>query len=191
MKFPSESAVFFPSLVSVRHTSVAYLLVLKIRQHTYVSLWGQLIRIESHTVNLKLYMKSLSNISTTADMNNNSIFIHRIHLRCTFPLIIIFQGLMPDGTSRFSIDGKVVYHFMGCSTFSGSFEWVRLFWDTSHYMRIKPIVFLSSRVSAFLYFCVSTWVLDKDIWIFWCTSPNPCLLTVIEVALPGILKAVL
>lgn len=28
------------------------------------------------------------------------------------------QGLMPDGTSRFSIDGKVIYHFMGCSTFS-------------------------------------------------------------------------
>ena len=26
---------------------------------------------------------------------------------------------MPDGTSRFSIDGKVVFHFMGCSTFSG------------------------------------------------------------------------
>lgn len=30
------------------------------------------------------------------------------------------QGLMPDGTSRFSIDGKIIYHFMGCSTFSGS-----------------------------------------------------------------------
>lgn len=26
---------------------------------------------------------------------------------------------MPDGTSRFSIGDKVVYHFMGCSTFSG------------------------------------------------------------------------
>ena len=25
---------------------------------------------------------------------------------------------MPDGTSRFSKDGKVIYHFMGCSTFS-------------------------------------------------------------------------
>jgi S-(hydroxymethyl)glutathione dehydrogenase / alcohol dehydrogenase len=30
------------------------------------------------------------------------------------------QGLMPDGTSRFSIGDKVVYHFMGCSTFSGN-----------------------------------------------------------------------
>lgn len=24
---------------------------------------------------------------------------------------------MPDGTSRFSIDGEMIYHFMGCSTF--------------------------------------------------------------------------
>lgn len=28
------------------------------------------------------------------------------------------KGFMPDGTSRFSKDGKVIYHFMGCSTFS-------------------------------------------------------------------------
>ncbi len=28
------------------------------------------------------------------------------------------QGLMPDGTSRFSKDGKPIFHFMGCSTFS-------------------------------------------------------------------------
>ncbi len=28
------------------------------------------------------------------------------------------KGLMPDGTSRFSIDGKPIYHYMGCSTFS-------------------------------------------------------------------------
>ena len=28
------------------------------------------------------------------------------------------QGLMPDGTSRFSSDGKTVYHYMGTSTFS-------------------------------------------------------------------------
>lgn len=27
------------------------------------------------------------------------------------------KGLMPDGTSRFSKDGKPIYHFMGCSTF--------------------------------------------------------------------------
>ena len=28
------------------------------------------------------------------------------------------QGLMPDGTSRFSKNGKTIYHFMGTSTFS-------------------------------------------------------------------------
>ena len=28
------------------------------------------------------------------------------------------QGLMPDGTSRFSYKGKPVFHYMGCSTFS-------------------------------------------------------------------------
>ena len=28
------------------------------------------------------------------------------------------QGVMPDGTSRFSLDGKPIMHYMGCSTFS-------------------------------------------------------------------------
>ena len=28
------------------------------------------------------------------------------------------QGLMPDGTSRFSVNGEKVHHYMGCSTFS-------------------------------------------------------------------------
>ena len=28
------------------------------------------------------------------------------------------KGLMPDGTSRFSLGGKPLYHYMGCSTFS-------------------------------------------------------------------------
>ncbi len=28
------------------------------------------------------------------------------------------QGLMPDGTSRFSYKGAAIYHYMGCSTFS-------------------------------------------------------------------------
>ncbi len=28
------------------------------------------------------------------------------------------QGVMPDGTSRFSIGGEKIYHYMGCSTFS-------------------------------------------------------------------------
>lgn len=28
------------------------------------------------------------------------------------------KGLMPDGTSRFSKDGQMIYHYMGCSTFA-------------------------------------------------------------------------
>ncbi len=28
------------------------------------------------------------------------------------------KGLMPDGTSRFSLEGKTIHHYMGCSTFS-------------------------------------------------------------------------
>lgn len=28
------------------------------------------------------------------------------------------KGVMPDGTSRFSLNGKPIYHYMGCSTFS-------------------------------------------------------------------------
>ena len=28
------------------------------------------------------------------------------------------KGMMPDGTSRFSLDGKPILHYMGCSTFS-------------------------------------------------------------------------
>ncbi|WP_164880805.1 S-(hydroxymethyl)glutathione dehydrogenase/class III alcohol dehydrogenase [Aestuariirhabdus litorea] len=28
------------------------------------------------------------------------------------------QGLMPDGTTRFSLNGQPIYHYMGCSTFS-------------------------------------------------------------------------
>jgi S-(hydroxymethyl)glutathione dehydrogenase / alcohol dehydrogenase len=28
------------------------------------------------------------------------------------------KGVMPDGTSRFSVGGKPLYHYMGCSTFS-------------------------------------------------------------------------
>ena len=28
------------------------------------------------------------------------------------------QGVMPDGTSRFSLEGKKLHHYMGCSTFA-------------------------------------------------------------------------
>ena len=28
------------------------------------------------------------------------------------------KGVMPDGTSRFSLGGKMIHHYMGCSTFA-------------------------------------------------------------------------
>lgn len=28
------------------------------------------------------------------------------------------EGVMPDGSTRFRCNGKEIYHFMGCSTFS-------------------------------------------------------------------------
>ena len=34
------------------------------------------------------------------------------------PLETQGQGLMPDGTSRFSLDGEKVFHYMGTSTFA-------------------------------------------------------------------------
>ncbi len=30
----------------------------------------------------------------------------------------VWTGYMPDGTRRFSLNGKAIYHYMGCSTFS-------------------------------------------------------------------------
>ena len=30
----------------------------------------------------------------------------------------VWTGYMPDNTRRFSLDGKPIYHYMGCSTFS-------------------------------------------------------------------------
>jgi S-(hydroxymethyl)glutathione dehydrogenase/alcohol dehydrogenase len=37
---------------------------------------------------------------------------------CTAIRITQGRGLMPDGTSRFSLEGKKIFHYMGCSTFS-------------------------------------------------------------------------
>ena len=34
------------------------------------------------------------------------------------PRVTQGRGVMPDGTSRFSCNGKEVFHFMGTSTFS-------------------------------------------------------------------------
>jgi S-(hydroxymethyl)glutathione dehydrogenase/alcohol dehydrogenase len=42
---------------------------------------------------------------------------HKTNL-CTSIRTTQGQGVMPDGTSRFSIGGKKIHHYMGCSTFS-------------------------------------------------------------------------
>src|ERR1051325_9954632 len=42
---------------------------------------------------------------------------HKTNL-CTAIRATQGQGVMPDGTSRFSIGNEKVYHYMGCSTFS-------------------------------------------------------------------------
>ena len=42
---------------------------------------------------------------------------HKTNL-CTAIRATQGKGVMPDGTSRFSLDGKMVHHYMGCSTFS-------------------------------------------------------------------------
>src|SRR6187397_1401610 len=42
---------------------------------------------------------------------------HKTNL-CTSIRATQGKGVMPDGTSRFSYKGKMVHHYMGCSTFS-------------------------------------------------------------------------
>ena len=37
---------------------------------------------------------------------------------CTAIRATLGKGVMPDGTSRFSLNGKPLYHYMGCSTFA-------------------------------------------------------------------------
>ena len=46
-----------------------------------------------------------------------SCISHKTNL-CTAIRATQGKGLMPDGTSRFSIKGKPIHHYMGCSTFS-------------------------------------------------------------------------
>ncbi|MGS1018210.1 S-(hydroxymethyl)glutathione dehydrogenase/class III alcohol dehydrogenase [Allosphingosinicella humi] len=46
-----------------------------------------------------------------------SCLSHKTNL-CTAIRSTQGQGLMPDGTSRFSLNGEKLYHYMGCSTFS-------------------------------------------------------------------------
>ncbi len=46
-----------------------------------------------------------------------SCLSHKTNL-CTAIRATQGKGMMPDGTSRFSIGGKPIHHYMGCSTFS-------------------------------------------------------------------------
>jgi S-(hydroxymethyl)glutathione dehydrogenase/alcohol dehydrogenase len=46
-----------------------------------------------------------------------SCMSHKTNL-CTAIRATQGQGVMPDGTSRFSIGGEKIHHYMGCSTFS-------------------------------------------------------------------------
>jgi S-(hydroxymethyl)glutathione dehydrogenase/alcohol dehydrogenase len=46
-----------------------------------------------------------------------SCLSHKTNL-CTAIRATQGKGVMPDGTSRFSLDGKPIAHYMGCSTFS-------------------------------------------------------------------------
>jgi S-(hydroxymethyl)glutathione dehydrogenase/alcohol dehydrogenase len=46
-----------------------------------------------------------------------SCLSHKTNL-CTAIRTTQGQGVMPDGTSRFSIGGEKIHHYMGCSTFS-------------------------------------------------------------------------
>ena len=46
-----------------------------------------------------------------------SCLSHKTNL-CTAIRTTQGQGMMPDGTSRFSYKGKKIHHYMGCSTFS-------------------------------------------------------------------------
>jgi S-(hydroxymethyl)glutathione dehydrogenase/alcohol dehydrogenase len=46
-----------------------------------------------------------------------SCLSHKTNL-CTSIRATQGKGLMPDGTSRFSLGGKPIHHYMGCSTFS-------------------------------------------------------------------------
>ena len=54
----------------------------------------------------------------TPECRNCKTCLSRRSNLCTAIRATQGQGLMPDGTSRFSCDGDTVFHYMGCSTFS-------------------------------------------------------------------------
>ncbi len=54
----------------------------------------------------------------TPECRNCKTCLSRRSNLCTSIRATQGQGVMPDGTSRFSCDGGTVFHYMGCSTFS-------------------------------------------------------------------------
>jgi S-(hydroxymethyl)glutathione dehydrogenase / alcohol dehydrogenase len=54
----------------------------------------------------------------TPECRNCKTCLSRRSNLCTAIRATQGKGVMPDGTSRFSKDGKMLYHYMGCSTFS-------------------------------------------------------------------------
>ena len=54
----------------------------------------------------------------TPECRNCKTCLSRRSNLCTSIRATQGKGLMPDGTSRFSQDGKPLFHYMGCSTFS-------------------------------------------------------------------------
>ncbi|MDZ7588521.1 MAG: S-(hydroxymethyl)glutathione dehydrogenase/class III alcohol dehydrogenase [Parasphingorhabdus sp.] len=54
----------------------------------------------------------------TPECRNCKSCLHPKTNLCTAIRATQGQGLMPDGTSRFSMGGETLFHYMGCSTFS-------------------------------------------------------------------------
>jgi S-(hydroxymethyl)glutathione dehydrogenase / alcohol dehydrogenase len=65
------------------------------------------IKVGDHVI--PLYTPECRNCKTCLSQRSNL---------CTAIRATQGKGLMPDGTSRFSLNGQPLYHYMGCSTFS-------------------------------------------------------------------------
>ncbi|RME64491.1 MAG: S-(hydroxymethyl)glutathione dehydrogenase/class III alcohol dehydrogenase [Alphaproteobacteria bacterium] len=65
------------------------------------------VAVDDHVI--PLYMPECRTCKTCLSRKSNL---------CTAIRATQGKGVMPDGTSRFSLKGKPIYHYMGCSTFS-------------------------------------------------------------------------
>ena len=65
------------------------------------------VKVGDHVI--PLYTPECRNCKTCLSQRSNL---------CTAIRATQGKGLMPDGTSRFSLNGQPLYHYMGCSTFS-------------------------------------------------------------------------